>query len=53
MIEIKKEAFSDVNSAFKTRLLIYTSTITAGVDFNQEWFDTFIHIYSANTCDAQ
>lgn len=43
--------FKDVNSAWcDIQCLIYTSTLTAGVDFNLDCFDTFVHIYRKNTC---
>ncbi|KAJ4456108.1 putative Origin of replication binding protein [Paratrimastix pyriformis] len=31
-----------------TRLLMYTSTITAGVDINIDHFDTFVHLINSN-----
>lgn len=31
---------------------MYTSSVTAGVNFSEDWYDTFVHVYCANTCDA-
>lgn len=49
----KSRELLDINNKWKEcQLLIYTSTITAGVDFNQNHFDKFIHVYNKMTCDA-
>ena len=33
-------------------MLIYTGTLTAGISFELQRFDTFIGLYSRNTCTA-
>jgi len=43
---------SDVTNNWQCDLLIYSATITAGVNFDINWFDSFIHVFAAETCDA-
>lgn len=50
--ENKQNDLKDVNTAWKCDLLIYSSTITCGVDFNIQHFDEFISVLTSNTCDS-
>jgi hypothetical protein len=44
--KIKSEDFEDVNKAWKNcDVLIYTGTITAGISFELQHFDTFVGIF--------
>ena len=52
MHQKKKEELNMVSEHWRVDCLIYTSTITAGVNFSETHFDTFVHVYVANTCDA-
>ena len=52
MIDIKREAFGDVANAFTGDLLIYTSSITAGVNYDRANYNVFKHIYVPGSCDA-
>lgn len=46
MATIKHRDFKDVNEAWKdVDLLVYTSTLTAGISFNLKRFDTLIGFY--------
>jgi hypothetical protein len=38
-IQNNRQILNDVNTNWKCKLLIYTSTIESGCDFNIEWFD--------------
>jgi len=50
MAKIKLEDFKDVNKSWADcDVLIYTGTLTAGISFELDRFDTFIGIYSRNT----
>lgn len=45
-IEEKKEDFKDVETSWESiKLLIYTSTLTIGVDCSKKHFDTFINVF--------
>lgn len=51
--EIKQRDFKDVNSAWKdVQLLLYTGTLSCGVDFSPEDFndnfDTFVNVFQKN-----
>ena len=52
MHQKKKDELNSVSDYWTVDCLIYTSTITAGVNFSESHFDSFIHVYVANTCDA-
>ena len=52
MAQRKREDFADVKQSWKCDLLVYTSTITAGVNFDEEHFNSFIHVYVKGTVDA-
>jgi len=50
MAKIKAEDFTDVNKAWADcDILIYTGTLTAGISFELERFDSFIGIYGKRT----
>lgn len=50
MAQIKSEDFKNVKEAWKNcNLLLYTGTISAGISFELERFDTLIGVYSKNT----
>ena len=51
MYKQKQEDFKDVSTSWECDLLMYTSTVTAGVNFSRCHFNSFIHCYVANTCD--
>jgi hypothetical protein len=48
----KVEDFKNVSTSWECDLLLYTSTVTAGVNFAKSHFDSFVHCFVANTCDA-
>ena len=51
MAQIKSEDFKNVNIAWANcDVLIYTGTLTAGISFELNRFDTFIAIYDKGTC---
>ena len=48
--------FADVNKAWAgVQAVIYTQTLSAGVDFSvatEHTFDSFIHVYGGMSCTA-
>lgn len=46
-IQNDKQILSNINNEWKVRLVIYTSTIETGCDFNQQWFHK-CHIVLSN-----
>lgn len=51
--KIKAEDFADVNKAWADcDILIYTGTLTAGVSFELERFDTFVGLFTKNSASA-
>lgn len=53
MAEIKRNDFKNVNDSWSDcNVLIYTGTLTAGISFELERFDTFIGIFARNTSTA-
>lgn len=52
-IKIKKEHMSDVNKYWKNkRVILYTPTITAGISFEEEWFDQIFALFTNRSCDV-
>jgi hypothetical protein len=52
MYETKNRDLADVATHWKKNLLIFTSSITAGVNYSEKHFHRFIHCFVMNTCDA-
>lgn len=51
--QTKKEAFIDVELTWRSAdVLIYTNTLTVGVDFNTLQFDKFIGVFISKTSSA-
>ena len=53
MAKIKRDDFIDVNKSWADcDILIYTGTLTAGISFELEQFDTFIGLHCKKTTSA-
>lgn len=51
--QIKKEDFADVETSWDgLDALIYTGTLSVGVDFNKPNFDMFVGVFSPKTTTA-
>jgi hypothetical protein len=51
--QLKELHFEDVNKYWnKYKVVIHTSTVTAGISFDMEYFDMQINVFNTKTCDA-
>ena len=52
-MKTKKEHMENVNEHWKgKRVVLYTPTITAGISFEEEWFDQIFAIFTNHSCDV-
>lgn len=50
--DTKKEHMMDVNKHWRKRVILYTPTVTAGISFEQKWFDKIFGIFKNSSCDV-
>lgn len=52
-IEVKKKHFKDVNAYWKKyQVVLHNSAITAGVSFDDDYFDIQINVYTLESSSA-
>ncbi len=52
MYDAKMNDFQNVSVSFKVQLLVYTSTMSAGISFEEKHFHHSINYFAYDTCTA-
>lgn len=51
--QMKQDDFEDVNTVWmQYQVVLHTSTVTAGISFEEKYFDYQINVFNTQTCDS-